>query len=90
MKKRNYIVTVSSRGEEEMELYYTYEVIITLIIAMALFAIFNSVVIILYTLISHDAFDKYINKEHYPEMVGKGLYKNNVEKDDSQLNNKEA
>ena len=63
---------------------------VTLIVAMALLAIFNSVVIILYTLISHDAFDKYINKEHYPEMVGKGLYKNNVEKDDSQLNNKEA
>ena len=33
MKKRNYIVTVSSRGEEETELYYTYEVIITLIFA---------------------------------------------------------
>ena len=33
MKKRNYIVTVSSRGEEVTELYYTYEVIITLIIA---------------------------------------------------------
>ena len=33
MKKRNYIVSVSSRGEEVTELYYTYEVIITLIIA---------------------------------------------------------
>ena len=33
MKKRNYLVTVSSRGEEVTELYYTYEVIITLIFA---------------------------------------------------------
>ncbi len=33
MKKRNYIVTVSSRGEEVTELYYTYEVIISLILA---------------------------------------------------------
>ena len=60
--------------------------LITLIIGMLLFAILNSVVIILYTLISHEAFDKYINLEHYPEMVGKGLYKvdkvdNNEEKE---------
>ena len=48
---------------------------ITLIIGMVLFAILNSVVIVIYTLISHSAFDKYINKEHYPDMVGKGLYK---------------
>ena len=49
--------------------------LITLTIGLVLFAIFNSVVIILYTLISHYGFDKYINKEHYPHMVGKGLYK---------------
>lgn len=49
--------------------------LITLTIGLLLFAIFNSVVIILYTLISHYGFDKYINKEHYPHMVGKGLYK---------------
>jgi hypothetical protein len=36
---------------------------------------------VLYTLISHAAFDKYINKERYPEMGGKGLYK--VEKDET-------
>ena len=48
---------------------------ITLAIGMFLFAVFNSVVIVLYTLIAHSAFDKYINKEHYPDMVGKGLYK---------------
>ena len=48
---------------------------ITLAIGLFLFAILNSVVIILYTLISHAGFDKYINKEHYPEMVNKGLYK---------------
>ena len=48
---------------------------ITLAIGLLLFAVFNSVVIILYTLISHAGFDKYINKENYPDMVGKGLYK---------------
>ena len=48
---------------------------ITLAIGLLLFAFLNSVVVILYTLISHSGFDKYINKENYPDMVGKGLYK---------------
>ena len=48
---------------------------ITLIIGLLLFAIFNSVIIILYTLISHYGFDKFINQEHYPDYVNKGLYK---------------
>lgn len=52
---------------------------ITLGIGLFLFAVFNSVVVLLYTLISHSAFDKYINKEHHPEMVGKGLYKDDKE-----------
>lgn len=52
---------------------------ITLGIGLFLFAILNSVVVILYTLISHSGFDKYINKEHYPDMVGKGLYKESKE-----------
>lgn len=48
---------------------------ILLAVGLFLFAILNSVVITLYTLIAHGAFDKYINQEHYPEYVGKGLYK---------------
>ena len=48
---------------------------ILLAVGLFLFAILNSVVIMLYTLIAHSAFDKYINQEHYPEYVGKGLYK---------------
>ena len=56
--------------------------LLTLSIGLFLFAFLNSVVIILYTLISHSAFDKYINKEHYPHMVGKGLYK--VNQDDKE------
>lgn len=48
---------------------------ITMAIGLFLFAILNSVIIVLYTLIAHSAFDKYINKEHYPDYVGKGLYK---------------
>ncbi len=55
---------------------------ITLIVGLFLFAISNSVVVILYTLLSHSAFDKFINAEHYPEMVGKGLYK--LEKEDKE------
>ena len=51
--------------------------LLTLAIGLILFAFTNSVVIILYTLISHAAFDKYINEEHYPEMVNKGLYNTN-------------
>ena len=49
--------------------------LLTLAIGLFIFAILNSVVVVLYTLVSHTAFDKYINKEHYPEMVNKGLYK---------------
>ncbi len=52
---------------------------ITIGVGLFLFAILNSVVIIIYTLIAHSAFDKYINQEHYPEMVGKGLYKDDKE-----------
>lgn len=48
---------------------------VTMIIGFALFAILNSLVVIIYTLMAHDAFDRFINKDHYPEMVGKGLYK---------------
>ena len=49
--------------------------LITLTIGLILLAILNRIVIIIYTLVSHSGFDKYINKEHYPHMVGKGLYK---------------
>ena len=49
--------------------------LITLAIGLLLFAALNSVVIILYTLISHHGFDRYINLEHYPDYVNKGLYK---------------
>ena len=64
---------------------------ITLAIGLFLFAVFNSVVIILYTLIAHSAFDKYINKEHYPEYVNKGLYKEIQEENNvSSLEDKEA
>ena len=59
--------------------------LITLAIGLFLFAILNSVVVTLYTLISHQAFDKYINQEHYPQYVNKGLYKEEVV-----LDNKEA
>ena len=52
---------------------------VTLAVGLFLFAILNSVVIILYTLMSHSVFDKYINKEYYPDMVDKGLYKGNKE-----------
>ena len=55
---------------------------ITLGVGMFLFAILNSPVVIIYTLLAHSAFDKYINAEHYPHMVGKGLYK--LEKEDKE------
>ena len=49
--------------------------LITMAIGLFLFAVLNSVIIILYTLVSHFGFDKYINLEHYPDYVNKGLYK---------------
>ena len=62
--------------------------IVTLIIGMALFAVLNSVVVILYTLVSHSAFDKYINMDNYPHLVGRGLYK--VEDNDEINKDEEA
>ena len=61
--------------------------LITLCIGLFLFAVLNSVVIILYTLISHSAFDKYINTVNYPNMVNKGLYKdeNIVKENDEEV-----
>ena len=56
--------------------------LITLAVGMVLFAFLNSLVVVIYTLLAHSAFDKYINKEHYPDMVGKGLYK--LEKEDKE------
>ena len=56
--------------------------LITLGIGLFLFAVLNSVVIVIYTLLSHSAFDRFINQEHYPEMVDKGLYK--IEKEDKE------
>ena len=52
---------------------------VTLAIGMVLFAFLNSAVIIIYTLMSHEVFDKYIKKDYYPDMVGKGLYKTDKE-----------
>ena len=53
--------------------------IISVGVGLFLFALLNGWVIVIYTLISHSAFDKFINTEHYPDMVGKGLYKDNKE-----------
>lgn len=65
--------------------------LITLGVGLFLFAVLNFAIIILYTLMSHYVFDKYINKEHYPNMVGKGLYKKVEEENfSSQLDNKEV
>ena len=55
---------------------------VTLTIGLFLFAVLNSVVVIIYTLLAHHAFDKYINQEHYPEYVGKGLYKVDPKKEE--------
>ena len=52
--------------------------LVSMAIGLFLFAVLNSVVVVLYTLIAHSAFDKYINVEYYPDMVGKGLYKKEV------------
>lgn len=50
---------------------------VTLYIALFCFAIFNAWIILLFTLISHKYFDKYINKDNYPQFYEKGLYKSN-------------
>lgn len=44
-------------------------------IAMALFVLFNFVGILAWTIYAHGVFDRYINKDHYPQLVDKGLSK---------------
>jgi hypothetical protein len=44
-------------------------------IALALFALFSAMPILLKTLYGESVFDRYINKDYYPEEVGRGLYK---------------
>lgn len=48
--------------------------LIPLIVCFVLFAFFNFIFIILWTLRTYTVFDIYINKEHYPELYRKGLY----------------
>ncbi len=55
--------------------------IITQYIGLFLFALLSGVAIAIYSLICNATFDKYINKEHYPEYVNRGLY---LEKTDNE------
>lgn len=48
---------------------------------LALFSIFNSIGLIAWMLFIITTFDKFINEEHYPEYVKKGLYKEEIKED---------
>ncbi len=48
---------------------------ITSYISMGILAFFISIFLFIWMLVLQDTFDKFINKEYYPELVGKGLYK---------------
>jgi len=44
-------------------------------VAMAVFVLFSAWGILVSSLYTHAVFDRFINESHYPELVGKGLYK---------------
>ena len=44
------------------------------IVIIIVIAFLSSFMMIAWTLLSHEAFDQYINKDHYPEYYKKGLY----------------
>lgn len=48
---------------------------ITSYVAMALFVLFSAWSVLLSSLYTHAVFDHFINETHYPQLVGKGLYK---------------
>jgi len=52
---------------------------ITSYVAMALFAIFNSFGVLVWNLYAFSIFDRFINKDHYPALFGKGLFKKKEE-----------
>lgn len=48
---------------------------VTAYVAMAIFVFFNFIGVLLWNLYANRVFDQYINREHYPEYVNKGLAK---------------
>lgn len=51
-------------------------------IAIFFFVIFSFVGIFLWTLLSHSSFDKFINQEHHPAYVKRGLYVEQIKKEE--------
>ena len=51
------------------------------IVIIIVIAFLSSFMMIAWTLLSHEAFDQYINKENYPEYYKKGLYINEKDKE---------
>ena len=51
-------------------------------IAIFFFVIFSFVGIFLWTLLSHSSFDKFINQEHHPAYVKRGLYIEQIKKEE--------
>lgn len=52
------------------------------IVVFGLFALFSSFMFVSWTLLTHEAFDQYINKDNYPDFYEKGLYKNKEPKEE--------
>lgn len=54
---------------------------VTQIVGFALFAVFNSLANLLWTLLAQSSFDKYINQENHKSLYRKGLYNNTNQED---------
>jgi len=52
---------------------------VTAYVAMAVFALFDSFGVLIWNLYAFSIFDRYINKDHYPALFGKGLFKKKEE-----------
>lgn len=79
--KNSLIFTILRLFKSILLFIFTYVILIgfmmihfvTFIIGLIIFCLLNELIVLSWTLFSHKTFDLYINKEHYPNFVNKGL-----------------
>lgn len=79
--KNSLILTILKIGKSLLVFLLTYLLIIgfmiintiTFMIGLVLYVLLNELIVLTWTLFTHQVFDDYINKENYPTYVNKGL-----------------
>lgn len=79
--KNSLIFTILRLGKSLLLFIVTYVILITFmlinfvtfVIGLIIYVLFNELIVLSWTLFSHQTFDIFINKDHYPSNVNKGL-----------------